>query len=400
MKRKKGFTLKKDENLLKDLWFIAISAAGGFILSLTGISIGWMIGTLIVACCLAMIRPAWLMMAPDQKGINRRWLALGQMILGIELGQKLNLSVLSVLKDHWFSVGVMLILSILLAMLSGYVLWRFSKTDMMTSFVGTAPGGLSAMPSIAQEVGANTAIVSLVQMIRVLLVVLSIPFLVILIYTKQDRSVSAAAETLSSATADFRLAPVLWTAVLILAAWGACKAAKYLKFPAPWLLGSMLGVALVHVGGAAVMGHDMTAWWPSQANHVSQVFLGATIGSKMYKSMFSGVSRIIIVGFVSSVGLIAAMFLSAVIVSKLTGISLITSVLAFAPGGIAEMATTSVTLHADSTFVVAVQVIRVILVIALLPPFYRLLHHLHGEKRQRESGKRQQCLIRKTIPIQ
>lgn len=161
------------------------------------------------------------------KGINRRWLALGQMILGIELGQKLNLSVLSVLKDHWFSVGVMLILSILLAMLSGYVLWRFSKTDMMTSFVGTAPGGLSAMPSIAQEVGANTAIVSLVQMMRVLLVVLSIPFLVILIYTKQDRTASAAAETISSATTDFRLAPVLWTVILILAAWGACKAAKF-----------------------------------------------------------------------------------------------------------------------------------------------------------------------------
>lgn len=378
--------MKKDENLLKDLWFIAISAAGGFILSLTGISIGWMIGTLIVACCLAMIRPAWLMMAPDQKGINRRWLALGQMILGIELGQKLNLSVLSVLKDHRFSVGVMLILSILLAMLSGYVLWRFSKTDMMTSFVGTAPGGLSAMPSIAQEVGANTAIVSLVQMMRVLLVVLSIPFLVILIYTKQDRTASAAAETISSATTDFRLAPVLWTVILILAAWGACKAAKFLKFPAPWLLGSMLGVAIVHVGGAAVTGHDMTAWWLSQANHVSQVFLGATIGSKMYKSMFAGVTRIIIVGFVSSVGLIAAMFLSAVIVSELTGISLITSVLAFAPGGIAEMATTSVTLHADSTFVVAVQVIRVILVIALLPPFYRLLHHLHGEKKDKKSS--------------
>lgn len=221
-------------------------------------------------------------------------------------------------------------------------------------------------------------------MMRVLLVVLSIPFLVILIYTKQDRTASAAAETISSATTDFRLAPVLWTVILILAACGACKAAKFLKFPAPWLLGSMLGVAIVHVGGAAVTGHDMTAWWPSQANHVSQVFLGATIGSKMYKSMFAGVTRIIIVGFVSSVGLIAAMFLSAVIVSELTGISLITSVLAFAPGGIAEMATTSVTLHADSTFVVAVQVIRVILVIALLPPFYRLLHHLHGEKRQKE----------------
>ncbi|WP_286058761.1 AbrB family transcriptional regulator [Bacillus mojavensis] len=378
--------MKKDKNLLTDVWFIAISAAGGFILSLTGISIGWMIGTLIVACCLAMLRPAWLMMAPDQKGINRRWLALGQMILGIELGQKLNLSVLSVLKDHWFSVGIMLILSILLAMLSGYVLWRFSKTDMMTSFVGTAPGGLSAMPSIAQEVGANTAIVSLVQMMRVLLVVLSIPFMVILIYAKQDGPANATTQTVSAATTEIGLAPVLWTGVLIFVAWGACKAAKYLKFPAPWLLGSMLGVAAVHIGGASITGHDMLAWWPSQANHLSQIFLGATIGSKMYKSMFAGVTRIMIVGFISSVGLIAAMLLSAVIVSKLTGISLITSVLAFAPGGIAEMATTSVTLHADSTFVVAVQVIRVILVIALLPPFYRLLHHLHGEKKGKESS--------------
>ncbi|WP_430743002.1 AbrB family transcriptional regulator [Bacillus atrophaeus] len=378
--------MKKDKNLLTDIWFIAISAAGGFILSLTGMSIGWMIGTLLVSCCLAMLRPSWLMMAPDQKGINKRWLALGQMILGIELGQKLNLSVLSVLKDHWLSVGIMLILSILLAMLSGYVLWRFSKTDMMTSFVGTAPGGLSAMPSIAQEVGANTAIVSLVQMMRVLLVVLSIPFLVIFLYAKQGSAAVDAQHTTSSATAELGLGPVLWTGCLALIAWGACKAAKWLKFPAPWLLGSMLGVAAVQIGGASVTGHDMLAWWPSQANHVSQIFLGATIGSKMYRSMFAGVTRILFVALVSSIGLIAAMLLSAAIVSKLTGISLITSVLAFAPGGIAEMATTSVTLHADSTFVVAVQVIRVILVIAMLPPFYRLLHHLHDGKKETESS--------------
>lgn len=280
----------------------------------------------------------------------------------------------------------MLILSILLAMLSGYVLWRFSKTDMMTSFVGTAPGGLSAMPSIAQEVGANTAIVSLVQMMRVLLVVLSIPFLVIFLYAKQGSAAVDAQHTISSATAELGLEPVLWTGCLALIAWGACKAAKWLKIPAPWLLGSMLGVAALQIGGASVTGHDMLAWWPSQANHVSQIFLGATIGSKMYRSMFAGVTRILFVALVSSIGLIAAMLLSAAIVSKLTGISLITSVLAFAPGGIAEMATTSVTLHADSTFVVAVQVIRVILVIAMLPPFYRLLHHLHDGKKETESS--------------
>lgn len=133
----------------------------------------------------------------------------------------------------------------------------------------------------------------------------------------------------------------------------------------------MIGVLLAEIGVSALAGKDMLAWWPPEANQLSQIFLGATIGSKMYKSMFTGVTRVLTVGFISSVGLIAAMILSAVAVSKLTGISMITSVLAFSPGGIAEMAATSITLHEDSTFVVAVQVIRIVLVIAMLPPFYR-----------------------------
>ncbi|WP_261386153.1 AbrB family transcriptional regulator, partial [Bacillus paralicheniformis] len=118
-------------------------------------------------------------------GIHHGWLQFGQMLLGIELGQKINMSVISIFKENWLIVGVMLLLSVVFAMLSGFVLWRFSKTDMLTSFVGTAPGGLSAMPGIAQEVGANTAIVSLVQMIRVLLVVMTIPFFVFFINAKQ-----------------------------------------------------------------------------------------------------------------------------------------------------------------------------------------------------------------------
>ncbi|MBT2573895.1 AbrB family transcriptional regulator [Bacillus sp. ISL-51] len=380
--------MKKDKHLLTDIWFILISAAGGFLLSFTGMSIAWMLGTLMAGCILSIVRPRWLFMAPDRRGIHRRWLALGQMILGIELGQKLNLSVLSVLREHWLPVGIMLIFSIVMALFSGYALWRFSRTDMMTSFVGTAPGGLSAMPGIAQEVGANTAIVSLIQLIRVLLVVMTIPFLVIFLFAKQSGGTQEAAGAMTSGAVNAGLIPVLLTAGFILAAWLASKGAKLLKFPAPWLLGSMIGVAAAQIGVSGWAGEDILAWWPPEANQLSQIFLGATIGSKMYKSMFTGVTRVLTVGFISSVGLIAAMILSAVIVSKLTGIPMITSVLAFAPGGIAEMAATSITLHEDSTFVVAVQVIRVILVIAMLPPFYRLLHHLSREGRSAGSSGR------------
>lgn len=372
--------MKQGNSLRTDLILIAVSGLGGFLLSLTGMSIGWMIGTLMTAAFIALRRPALF----QRKGkntlrIHSRWLLLGQFILGIELGQKMNMKVLHIFAENWLPVSFMLVFSILLAMLSGFVLWKLSKTDMLTSFVGTAPGGLSAMPGIAQEVGANTAVVSLVQTIRVLMVVLTIPFTVFYLNTKsQSDAVVAQGSAFSSGV--FTISNISWTAALILGAWLMSRLAVRLHFPAPWLIGSMLGVAALQVGAGALTGHDLIPYWPAQANISSQVFLGATIGSKMNKQMFVGLKNTLIVAAVSSAGLIAATVLSSIAIAEITGISVITAILAFSPGGIAEMATTAVTLHEDSTFVVAVQVVRIILVIAMLPPFFRFLHHVWAKR--------------------
>jgi uncharacterized membrane protein AbrB (regulator of aidB expression) len=61
-------------------------------------------------------------------------------------------------------------------------------------------------------------------------------------------------------------------------------------------------------------------------------------------------------------------------VSSLANIPLVTSTLAFAPGGVAEMATASLSLHADSAFVVAVQTLRLVTIFVLLPPMFRLFN--------------------------
>jgi hypothetical protein len=49
---------------------------------------------------------------------------------------------------------------------------------------------------------------------------------------------------------------------------------------------------------------------------------------------------------------------------------------AITPGGIAEMAMTSVSFHADATFVVAVQVLRFLAVMVMLPPLLRLVYRM------------------------
>ena len=370
--------MKQNQTFYHSVWFIFISSIGGFLFSLTGLGIGWMLGTIILAALLCFWQPRWLKMASSPKGLPVIWLNLGQWLLAIELGKQINYSVLRIFSENWMTISIMLLLSIGFSLLSGLLLWKFSKTDMITSFFATAPGGVATLPGIADEVGANTAIVSIVQTMRVFLTVLTIPIIVSAWLASPVDSAVPASNSLT--TTGFSLSQLLGTVLLGLAAWAGYFVGKRLKIPAPWLVGGMIFVAMFQSVYSFITGHDLAIWWPAIIMILSQVFIAASVGSRFQRSMFIGVGRVIFVAFLGTVGLIIAMFLCAFFVSKVTGISLITSVLAFAPGGVAEMSTTAVILKADSTFVVAVQVLRIVFVILVLPPLFRMLNRKEQQK--------------------
>ena len=49
------------------VWFITVSGLGGFLLSLTGLPVGWMIGTLLVATSLSILRPKFMQLPSKKK---------------------------------------------------------------------------------------------------------------------------------------------------------------------------------------------------------------------------------------------------------------------------------------------------------------------------------------------
>ncbi|WP_408010273.1 AbrB family transcriptional regulator [Pseudalkalibacillus sp. A8] len=369
--------MNKNNIFFRNMMFILLSSIGGFLLSFTGLSIGWMIGSLVVATLLSYRKPQFLQ--TNEQGISKFWTCIGQCLLGIELGQKINLSVMSVFMENSLAIIFMLIMSIIFSIISGYVLWKFSKTDMLTSFYGTAPGGLTAMPSIAEEVGANTAIVSIIQTIRVFLVILMIPMIVSYLLVTPHHS-GAANSALMMAAPEFQFTQLFWTFALVFAAWGGAILGKKLKFPAPWTIGSMLGVAIFQTAGSSMVGHDLIAWWPTTFMILAQILIASSIGAMFHKNMLIGLGKIVNLALICTIGFILAMFGCSFIVSKLTEITFVTATLAFAPGGIAEMATTSVLLDGDSTFVVAVQVLRIIVVLLFLPPCFKFIEHYEKKK--------------------
>lgn len=353
--------------------FILSSSIGGLLLSLTGFSMGWVIGTLLMATLLAYIRPAWIKRSLASKGIPKYWLNFGMYLLGIELGLKINLAVINTFKEHFFIIFITLMLSIIFSLLTGFWLWKSTSLSMMTSFISTTPGGLSVMAGIADDVGANTAIVSIVQTIRVFLVVFTIPLMLSFTAVTETIEVPAMVETVGFNS------QIVWTVVIMIVGIGGYYIGKLLHMPAPWLVGTMIGIAITQAVSAFIANHDMVPWWPHIIFIIAQVCIGASIGSRIRKEMFVGVQRIIGLSMIATIGLITAMLGCAFIVSKLTDITFTTAALAFAPGGIAEMSTASVLYHADSTFVVAVQVLRVIFVCVLLPHLYKILNKKFGD---------------------
>ncbi len=361
------------------IMFITVSGIGGLFLSLTGLPIGWMIGTLLIATFLSIFRLKFLSVSHQDNVIPKYWLYLGQCLLGIELGQKVNSSVFYVFLENWPSITIMLLLSIFFSFLSGIILWKYSKLDMLSSFFATAPGGLSSIPGIAEEVGANTGVVSMIQAMRVFLVILTIP-VIISFLTHSGLHLNGSVNVTEPTT--FEISHLIMTVVYVFIAWIGYYIGKLLKFPAPWLIGSMISVAMIKSFGSMVIGYDLMAWWPHTFIILSQIFIGASIGSRFHKKMFVGIYKALFVSFLSITGLIVFMFICAYFVSTMTDISFITACLAFAPGGIAEMTTTALVLHADATFVVAVQVLRVITVCITLPPFFRFLKYMEIKKKQ------------------
>ncbi|KKI92248.1 membrane protein [Bacillus sp. SA1-12] len=371
--------MKKTMGFLPYVWFVTLSGIGGFLLSLTGLPIGWMIGTLLTAAFLSIMRPKALRVPANQKGIQKQWLYIGQCMLGIELGQKVNHSVLTIFYENWSIITVMLLLSIFFSLLSGLILWKWSKLDMLTSFFATAPGGLSSIPGIAEEVGANTGIVSIIQAMRVFLVIITVPVIMSFLYPHSE--VHSFTDTAAASLTKFEPNQLAFTSLFVVAAWIGYYIGKLLRFPAPWLIGSMIGVASVNSLSTFFTKDDLVAWWPPSLIILSQIFIGASIGSRFHKKMFYGINRTLFISSVSTIGLIVSMFLCAYFVSRLTDVPFLTAGLAFAPGGIAEMTTTAFVLKGDFTFVVTVQVLRIVAVCLILPPFFRFLKYMELKKK-------------------
>ncbi|MFC4404410.1 AbrB family transcriptional regulator [Gracilibacillus xinjiangensis] len=108
-----------------------------------------------------------------------------QISIGIHLGLSINWNDMKKAGKYTLLYFTLTSMVIFLSVLFGYLFAEMSGLTFATGMLSMAPGGLVEMAITAHEVNANPAIVGSLQLIRMLLIILILPFILKKIWNKQ-----------------------------------------------------------------------------------------------------------------------------------------------------------------------------------------------------------------------
>lgn len=290
----------------------------------------------------------------------------GQWAIGMALGLYFTPQVTALVVQLWWAIALAIAWALGLGWGFGAWLHRGLVAHMpgtdgerrATSYFSGAIGGASEMTLLAEREGARTDLVAASHSLRLLIVTILIPFALTYgglhgadLTLAGPRRVDPAGLALLGATA----ATGGWLM-------GVLRRAN------PWFMGALL-VAM----GFTMAGIELSAlpqWMVNAAQLVIGVSLGVRFRAEFVRTAPRWLGRVV----VGTLGMIALCAAFASGLALTTGLHFATLVLATSPGGIAEMAITAKVLQLGVPLVTALQVCRLVAVLVLVAPLYKLLY--------------------------
>jgi membrane AbrB-like protein len=329
--------------------------AGGVLLGAVGLPSAYLFAALLLGLALALLRPGTLVVDPL---VFRG----AQAVAGVSFGAYLDADTLEALAGSWLPVTIVSLATIGLSLASGYALARTTPLDRPTAALGMIAGGASGIVGMSGDLGADDRLVAFMQYLRVLVVVLVTPVGIALFFGGQDESAAAAAPT-SDLLADVEA--WVWTAAL--AGIGGVAGVRS-RIPAGVLLVPMVVTGALELGG--VLG-DFAP--PGLVVEVAFVLIGLRVGLSFTPATLKLLGRLTGPVLATIAVLIIACFGLAVLLAATTSATLLDAYLATTPGGIYAVLAVAFGTGASTTFVVAVQSLRVIAMVVLAPLAVRLM---------------------------
>ena len=293
--------------------------------------------------------------------------ACGQIVIGTALGLYFTPVVAREVLSYWHLLILAGVFAIALGAAAGWILSRVAGIDRTTAFFASVAGGAAEMTLLGERYGARPDRVALGQSLRILAVVVVVPFA--LTYSGVHGS-----DLYQPAVMPFD-----WTRLLLLLgiATLAGLAVNATGLPNGFMFGPLAVVT------ALTAGEVNFSSLPSYLSNGAQVLLGCSLGARFQRRSLESTPRFLAGLLVSVVGAMAIAAGFAVALAWVSGLSLPTLILATAPGGIAEMCITAKVLQLGVPLVTAAHVTRVVVLITTTGPTYRAVQAWRARFRSR-----------------
>ena len=312
------------------------ASIGGWIWSMLGLPLGWLMGSAIVTGLISFQNIS--VTLPK----SLYWPALS--MIGAGVGLAITPEVASQIL-RWFPfMATMAFAGVLLAVLFTPYVARQGGMSPATAYFALMPGGVIEMANIGTAYGADRTIIPALHAIRVALVVGILPLGLYLSYPTTGVLITYEWLTLKQL--------IMVIPVALLGGW----IGKLINMPASWLLGSLLAVGI----------GTMLGLWageiPRPLMAVAQIIVGMSLGAKFLRERLAQIPRAIAAGTPVLTLIIVIMAGTAIFAASFLPFDVPSMVLAFSIGGLAEMVLTANALGRDMALVAAFQAIRAILV--------------------------------------
>ncbi|MDX1575483.1 MAG: AbrB family transcriptional regulator [Kiloniellales bacterium] len=330
---------------------IALGGLGGALAAWGQLPLAWMIGAMLATTAGAM---AGLPIA-----VPPALRSLFVVVLGVMLGSSFTPAILDRLGEWAVSLSALTVY-IALSGAAGLLFFRrLAGYDRVTAYFSAMPGGFSEMVLVGTAMGGDARVISMTHAARVLLIVLALPFAFQWFLDYDPAARSSFGGPLAELTASD-------LALLGLCGVAGALGARALRVPAAAVVGPMILSAIVHLAGWT------SAPPPELLVAAAQVVVGASIGCRFAGVGFAFVLRIVGAAAAVTLVMVIVTLLLAGVLRALTGLPTDALVLAFAPGGLAEMSLIALALSMDAAFVATHHIVRIFLIVVLAPLAFRL----------------------------
>jgi membrane AbrB-like protein len=272
-------------------------------------------------------------------------------VIGVSLGSGITQETVASVVKWPASLGGLLAAVALSVAASSIFLIRRGGWDRSTAFFASVPGALAQVLVYATHTKANVALVTLTQMFRLLMLMLTLPF-VIKLFTHLPTEISPAAHISTS----------FWISILEI---GAGVAVGYpllkLRVPAALLIGGMVASATAHLSG---LSHGIL---PNFITIPCQVAFGTILGQRFQSTDLKLLKQAALPTLGAFSITLIIMGGAATVTAWGLHLPIALLIVAFAPGALEVMAFLAFVLGINPVFVAVHHLVRFVSVSLILP---------------------------------